>query len=107
MKKLIEQRKEELVEQKIDAVFAFGGPNGYCRNESITKKNLNIPEDVAVFGFGNTMLAQLVSPELTTIDLQTFELGRKSAEIILDEINGANFQNVNKLPISLIRRCSA
>jgi DNA-binding LacI/PurR family transcriptional regulator len=47
-----------------------------------------IPEDVAIVGFSNNKTTELVDPPLTTVDQPTYELGKKAAEVLLDQING-------------------
>jgi DNA-binding LacI/PurR family transcriptional regulator len=47
---------------------------------------LNIPDDIAVMGFSNNKITSLIDPQLTTVDQPSFEMGRKSAEILINMI---------------------
>ena len=51
------------------------------------KVGLKIPEDVGVTGFSNNPITEIISPTMTTVDQQGYEMGRKAAEILLDQIN--------------------
>ncbi len=51
--------------------------------EGLRKNNINVPEEVSVVGFDNIFLCELVTPKLTSVDQNTFELGKISAENIL------------------------
>lgn len=76
--------------------------------EQINKKNLRIPEDVAVMGFDDIELAAYVKPSLTTIRQPIYELGKSSAQMLLNIVDGKeNIQNHKILDVELIRRESA
>ena len=46
--------------------------------------NLRVPEDCAILGCDDVMLAALVSPPLTTIRIPTYELGQQAMALLLD-----------------------
>ncbi len=52
---------------------------------AILERGLSIPDDVSVIGYDNQVgLAEFLSPPLTTIQLPHFEMGARSAELVLD-----------------------
>lgn len=70
----------------VDAVFAITdvvavGIIKYCNDNKI-----KIPADIAVFGFSNWFMSSVISPSLSTVVQPGFEMGRKSTEILIDEI---------------------
>ena len=46
------------------------------------KKGLTIPNDIAVMGYDNQLLASELTPSLSSIDLPYDEMGRKAVEMI-------------------------
>lgn len=60
---------------------------------ALRERGLRIPEDVSLIGFDDTIYAELLDPPLTTIAQPTTDLGRRSAELLLDRVvrgyNGA------------------
>jgi len=52
----------------------------------LKKLDLKIPDDVAVVGFSNTNIPQLINPSLTTIRLPAFEMGQVATELIIQII---------------------
>ena len=46
-----------------------------------------IPQDIAIAGFDNSLLAKETSPKLTALAQPLDEIGKKSVEILLDQIN--------------------
>jgi DNA-binding LacI/PurR family transcriptional regulator len=69
-----------------DAIFAVNDPVAIGAFQRIKESKLKIPDDIAIVGFSNNKITSLVDPQLTTIDQPSFEMGRKSAEILLSAI---------------------
>ncbi|MFC0558835.1 LacI family DNA-binding transcriptional regulator [Halalkalibacter alkalisediminis] len=72
-------------------------------------KNLgvNIPEDIAVIGFDDQPIAELMEPTLTTIRQPTKEMGQKTMELMLAMLNNQAIiheKHVIELPIQVISR---
>jgi len=66
-----------------------------CFNDYIAREALNaawdlrirVPEELAVTGFGNLPLCDLVRPRLTTVDQFSFETGVAAARLLLERIS--------------------
>jgi LacI family transcriptional regulator len=52
------------------------------------EKGLRVPEDCAVVGCDDVLLAGLVSPALTTIHIPTYALGKQAMDLLLEMIEG-------------------
>lgn len=48
--------------------------------------NFRVPEDILVIGFDNTLISQLTSPSITTINQPKFQLGFLSGELLVEKI---------------------
>lgn len=48
--------------------------------------NLRVPEDVSVLAFNNTVMSKLSSPPLTSVNIQTYQLGNEAARCLIDLI---------------------
>lgn len=74
------------------------------------KLNVKIPQDIALVGFTNTVLADVLNPSLTSVHQPAFEIGRKATEMLLSIINSkrpvTEFENV-VLPTELFIRNSS
>lgn len=53
----------------------------------LRKLAIRIPEDIALLGFTNTLLADDLNPSLSAVQQPAFEMGRKSTEMLLSLIN--------------------
>ncbi|ADB35196.1 transcriptional regulator, LacI family [Kribbella flavida DSM 17836] len=64
-----------------------------------------VPDDIAVTGYDNwTVMALASRPPLTTVDLQLEELGRRTAQLLLDTIAGTPHPGRLEIPTTLIPR---
>jgi DNA-binding LacI/PurR family transcriptional regulator len=45
---------------------------------AIEQAGLQVPQDIAVIGFDGTELAEMVSPQLTTVEQPSREIGAKA-----------------------------
>jgi DNA-binding LacI/PurR family transcriptional regulator len=69
-----------------DAIFAVNDPVAIGAFQRIKEARLRIPQDVAIMGFSNNKITTMIDPQLTTIDQPSFEMGKKSAEILINII---------------------
>ncbi|WP_434564944.1 LacI family DNA-binding transcriptional regulator [Thermoanaerobacterium thermosaccharolyticum] len=68
---------------------------------------LKVPQDVSLIGFNNIPLSAYANPPLTTIDISTFELGVKSAELLLKILKNKDYIADHIIvPVKLIERKS-
>lgn len=56
--------------------------------DAIREIGLNIPKDISIIGYDNRDICNYIRPRLTTIDLSLVQIGRKSAELLIDLIDG-------------------
>ena len=70
----------------IDAVFAATDVIAVGIIKYFNDNKINIPNKVAIFGFGNSFMSSIISPALSTIDQPGYEMGKKAVDILLTEI---------------------
>ena len=51
---------------------------------------LSIPEDVSIIAFNNSLYAQLASPQLTAVDINSYQLGQQAANQIINHAENPN-----------------
>lgn len=68
---------------------------------------IKVPEQLSVIGFDNLALSGYISVPLTTMAQNFYQIGKRSAEIVMDRING-NFKNTAReyIPSALVERKS-
>jgi LacI family transcriptional regulator len=76
---------------------------GVC--DRLRELGRGVPDDVAVTGFDNWSVMALASrPPLTTVDLRLEELGRRTAQLLLEMIGGAAPSGLVSMPTELVPR---
>ncbi|MDO4176822.1 MAG: LacI family DNA-binding transcriptional regulator [Bacillota bacterium] len=70
-----------------DAVITTGDEIAYGAMDAIKETGFNIPDDVAVTGFGNDRMSSLMEPKLTTVELPYRKMGIYGARILFDHID--------------------
>jgi LacI family transcriptional regulator len=92
-----------------DGIFCFNDEAATGALRAILDGGLRIPEDVAVIGVGNMTNTDFLKVPLTTIDQNSFEMGRNAALIALELIATRRVQthsDAKLVPIRLIERTS-
>jgi DNA-binding LacI/PurR family transcriptional regulator len=93
--------------QRPTAIFACFDSLAVGVYQAAKELGLNIPNDLSVVGFDNTILATIVDPPLTTIAQPMDEMGRQVMDLIVREIEGEkNMKQRVTLPPELIIRNS-
>ena len=75
------------VRPRVDAVFAANDPAAIGAMKAIWEAGLRVPDDIAVVGAGDVAYGDLLKVPLTTVSWSKEELGRRAAELILDQID--------------------
>ncbi|MFY7898960.1 MAG: LacI family DNA-binding transcriptional regulator [Chitinophagaceae bacterium] len=66
-----------------DALFAINDPTAIEAMKVIKKRGLQIPKDIAVVGFSNDQLSELIETPLTTVAQPIQLIGETAAEMLL------------------------
>ncbi|WP_367772185.1 LacI family DNA-binding transcriptional regulator [Flavobacterium sp. WC2421] len=83
-----ENAKKILMEHPdIEAIFAITDLVAVGIIKYFNDIDLKIPAQIAVFGFCNSFMSEIITPKLTTIDQPGFEIGNRAASILFDEID--------------------
>ncbi len=77
---------------------------------AIKEAGLSIPSDIALVGFSNWQIAEVVDPPLTSVHQPGYEMGCEATKLLLDEVTytGKEFYEHQKivLPTTLVVRAS-
>lgn len=71
---------------QIDGFFATSDLIAIGIIDELQTRKKRIPEDIKVVGFDNTIFSSIYNPAITTVELNTYELGCKSMELLLNKI---------------------
>ncbi|CAH8284125.1 LacI family transcriptional regulator [Mariniflexile fucanivorans] len=93
-----------------DAVYVAGDYAALGALQILNENNINIPNDIALIGFGNEPFTAMVTPTITSISQHSTEIGKLAALTFLERVNNPEIkQTLNKkiLDAELIVRDSS
>lgn len=88
------------------AIFCFNDRMAMGAYRAAAELGLLIPKDLSVVGFDNQeIIAEALSPPLTTVALPYYEMGAMAVEAVIAELQDGNTSNnPGAIPSALIRR---
>ncbi len=89
MQQEVYQKVKELLttQPEVSAIFGVDDMMAYGAIQAIQELGLAIPDDIAVIGFNNNPLSKLITPALTTVDINTYQLGNQATKLLIRVIN--------------------
>jgi len=96
------------------ALFAASDGLAFSAIEVLREQGIRVPDDVAVIGFDDTLVARDMRPPLTTVRIPLTAIGRLAADLVLRHIDaGAYHDGIGHdgigtaLPVELVHRGTA
>lgn len=82
-----------------EAIFATSDEIAYGAMDAIKDSSLRVPDDIAVAGFGNYRMSNLLEPKLTTMEVPYHKMGVYGARLLFDliEENDRSESNVKQI----------
>lgn len=69
-----------------DGVFCANDYTAASMVQTLNKHKISVPEKVAVVGFSDYPISQIVEPNLTTINDRAFQMGESAAKLVIRQI---------------------
>ena len=81
-----------------DAVYVAGDYAALGALQVLKEKNINIPEEIALVGFGNEPFTDMVTPRITSVHQHSIEIGKQAANAFLKYVDRDTIdQQLNKI----------
>ncbi len=74
------------LKQKPDAIVTMADKLTSGCLKTLKRRGLTVPDDIALVGFSNSDIAELISPPLTVVRQPAYEIGRDATELLLQLI---------------------
>jgi len=81
----------------VTAIFCANDKTAIGTMHALKERNLKVPSDISIISIDDIDTAQYLSPMLTTVHIPLEDLGKMTAKILIDRINGGH-----KLPMKTI-----
>ncbi len=83
----VEFAKQIIEEGKgIDGIFVITDLVAVGVLAHFNEVGVKVPDDVAVIGFSNWLVSQVITPKLSTVDQPSYEMGVAAFNLLLEEI---------------------
>jgi len=101
---------------KVPVLLSAGADALVCANDlmasaalkCIAAHGLCVPDDVAVIGYGDTLISRITSPALSSVAQSSREMGRWAATTVLTQIKGLEPDPFHEcFPVALLERASS
>jgi len=93
-------------EKEVDAIFAADDESASGAMMALREVGRRIPEDIAVVGFDDTLLALHLTPPLTTVNAPIEQAGRQAVQQLVQVIDGKVARALTLLQTKLVIRQS-
>ncbi len=81
-----------------DAVYVAGDYAALGALQVLKEQKINVPEDIALVGFGNEPFTDMVTPKITSINQHSAEIGIQAANAFLKYVDNDSIeQSLNKI----------
>jgi LacI family transcriptional regulator len=92
----------------IDGIFAGNDLMAVGALKVLLQNGVKVPEQVAICGFDDIRLTEIMEPELSTVAQPIYEMGELAADILIQRIKGELKENmIYELDVTLIPRKSS
>lgn len=99
---------EKAMQVSCDALYCAGDYAALGAIEYAQNCNINIPNEFGIVGTGNENFSELMTPSLTTLEQNAFDIGNRVAQAFLDIKNGQAIAETNVVvPMRLVVRESS
>lgn len=92
-----------------DGIFTSNDTSAVATIVELEKAGVIIPEEIAVVGFNNEPISQVVQPNLTTIDYPAREIGEIAATSLMNKLKNSQSSNFSTIVLKhnlIIRKSS-
>ena len=80
---------------------------GLALERACAKVGLSIPGDISIIAFNNSLYSQLASPQLTSVDINSYQLGQEAATQIIGYLDNPNLRTTRIIvPHRIVERSS-
>lgn len=92
-----------------DGIFTSNDTSAVPLMIELLNSGIKIPGDIAVAGFNNEPISQIIQPNLTTVEYPAMELGEIAAKSLIDKIKSQDSDNLSTIVLKhklIIRQSS-
>jgi LacI family transcriptional regulator len=96
----------ELLEKGVDGIFVSDNVLTMGAMLELNRQGIKIPIDVGIIGYDDFDWMDMITPPLTTVKQQAYQMGYLAAEMVMRKLNGIDVNEKVMLDTSLVLRKS-
>lgn len=91
---LVSEFSEQILElsPSIHGVFAVNDFTAIAVMQLLQENGFSVPGQIAIAGFGDDPIAQVVRPKLTTVEQRGYEMGREAVRMLIYRLENPNME---------------
>lgn len=106
-KKTAYEKAKEILDKEKSSFYIGATDNiAFGIIEALREKEIRIPDDISVAGFGNYEISSIINPALTTVDFPYEKLGTDAIKSLINQIEGNEKDVIEPAEARLILRDS-
>jgi DNA-binding LacI/PurR family transcriptional regulator len=75
------------MKKRPDAIFTISDRMAIGAMLAIKEKGLRMPEDIGLVGFNNEPVTNLVTPQISSVEMSAFEIGKAAAKLFIETMH--------------------
>lgn len=92
---------------EIDAIFASNDRMAVGLMQGLKELGYEVSRDYALIGYDNSDISSIVQPQLSSVDVPLFEMGKIATQKVLNALLEGETENFQeRLPVTLVERAS-
>ena len=96
----------ELIKKGVDGIFVSDNVLTMGAVLELNKQGVKIPEDIGIIGYDDFDWMDMITPPLTTVKQQAYQMGYVAAEMIIRKLTGLDVNEKVMLDTSIVMRKS-
>jgi LacI family transcriptional regulator len=85
------------MEPRPDGIFASNDTSAVAAMVELENAGVKIPEEIAVVGFNNEPVSQVIRPNLTTVDYPAMEIGELAAISLINKLKNSQSDSLSTI----------
>ena len=96
----------ELIKRGVDGIFVSDNVLTMGTVLELNSQDIKIPEDIGIIGYDDFDWMDMITPPLTTVKQQAYQMGYIAAEMMIRKLNGMDVNEKVMLDTSIVMRGS-
>ena len=105
-KELSYNAAQKILDKDVTAIFCMSDRTAGGVYEYMFDHGKEVAKDISIMGFDNEVIADYMTPGLSTMKIELVEIGKRTMELLFDKMEGREIPDEIKVPCTLVERNS-